>query len=150
MIALDTNILVYAEGVNGVERRTTALAMLAQLPAGRVVVPVQTLGELFNVLVRKGRWTRPAARSAILAWRDAYPLVPTSPAALLAAADLAADHNFSIWDATVLAAAADIGCRLLLSEDMHDGFTWRGVTIANPFREDPLPLLSGQLRPRSS
>jgi len=40
------------------------------LPAGAVVLPVQTMGELFNVLVRKaGR--RPArARAAVLSWRD--------------------------------------------------------------------------------
>ena len=25
------------------------------------------------------------------------------------------------------------GCRLLLSEDLHEGFTWAGVTVVNPF-----------------
>ncbi len=29
------------------------------------------------------------------------------------------------------ARAAD--CTLLLTEDMQDGFTWRGVTVRNPF-----------------
>jgi len=35
-------------------------------------------------------------------------------------------------DAIILAAAADSGCRLLLSEDLQDGFSWRGVTVTNP------------------
>jgi predicted nucleic acid-binding protein len=39
----------------------------------------------------------------------------------------------------MLAAAAQAGCRLLLSEDMQDGFTWRGVTIRNPFAATPPP-----------
>ena len=149
MIALDTNVLVYAEGVNGIERRTAALALLAQLPEAGVFLPVQVLGELFNVLVRKDRRSGSNARSAILAWRDVYPLIPTSPTTMIAALDLAANHNFSIWDAAILAAAADAGCRLLLSEDMRDGFIWRGVTITNPFRENRAPLLAGRLRPRS-
>jgi hypothetical protein len=32
-----------------------------------------------------------------------------------------------------LAVAAKGSCRLLLSEDLQDGFSWRGVTVANPF-----------------
>jgi predicted nucleic acid-binding protein len=60
---------------------------------------------------------------------------------VLAATDLAADHQLTIWDATILAAAAEAGCRLLLSEDMQGGFTWRGVTIVNPFAAIPHALL---------
>jgi len=33
----------------------------------------------------------------------------------------------------ILAVAAESKCSLLLSEDMHDGFTWAGVTVTNPF-----------------
>ena len=52
-IALDTNILVYAEGANGAVMRDKSLELIQRLPAGAIVLPVQTLGELFNVLVRK-------------------------------------------------------------------------------------------------
>ena len=61
---------------------------------------------------------------------------------MIAATDLAALHQISIWDSVILAAAADAGCRLLLSEDMQDGFTWNGVTIANPFASSLHPLLA--------
>ena len=33
----------------------------------------------------------------------------------------------------MLAAAEAAGAHLLLSEDLHDGFVWRGVTVSNPF-----------------
>jgi predicted nucleic acid-binding protein len=33
----------------------------------------------------------------------------------------------------ILSAASQAGCRLLLSEDLQDGFTWGGVTVINPF-----------------
>ena len=39
--------------------------------------------------------------------------------------------------APMLAAAAQSGCRILLSEDMQHGFTWRGMTIRNPFHDAP-------------
>ena len=141
-IALDTNILAYAEGVNGAAKKAATLALLRRLPADAVVLPVQTLGELFHVLVRKAGRTTAQARTAILTWRDAFPLIATSPAVLLAACDLAADHRFGIWDAVILAAAANAECRLLLSEDMQDGFTWGGVTVTNPLLPTPSPLLA--------
>jgi len=97
------------------------------------IIPVQVLGELFNVLVRKAGRSRTEVRDVRLDWRDTYPTVPTTPEVMLAAADLAADHRFSIWDAVIFAAASQAGCRLLLSEDLQDGFTWGGVTVANPF-----------------
>jgi len=50
---------------------------------------------------------------------------------MVAATDLAADRGLSIWDAVVLAASAEAECRLLLSEDLQTGFTWRGVTVVN-------------------
>ena len=58
-IALDTNVLAYAEGTNGAPMRDKALELIRRLPQGAIVLPVQTLGELFNVLVRKAK-RRPA------------------------------------------------------------------------------------------
>jgi predicted nucleic acid-binding protein len=63
------------------------------------------------------------------------------------ATDLATDHGLTIWDSVVLAAAAEAGCRLLLSEDLQDGFTWRGVTVTNPFAPTLHPILAGLLAP---
>jgi len=132
-VALDTNVLAYAEGVNGAAMKVAALELIEKLPTGTVLLPVQTLGELFNLLVRKAGWPPAKARSAILSWQDAFPLIETSGQVMMGAADLSTDHQLTIWDAVILSAAAEAGCRLLLSEDMHEGFTWRGVTITNPF-----------------
>jgi len=41
----------------------------------------------------------------------------------------------------MLAAAAEAGCRLLLSEDLQEGFTWGGVRVVNPFAAAVHPLL---------
>jgi predicted nucleic acid-binding protein len=144
-IALDTNVLAYAEGTNGAAMRNRALELLHRLPARAIVLPVQTLGELFNVLVRKAKRRPARARAAVLSWRDAYPMVETSPTVMVNAMDLASDHGLTIWDSVVLAASAEAECRLLLSEDLHPGFTWRGVTVTNPFAAKLHPLLAASL-----
>ena len=132
-VALDTNILAYAEGVNGAGMKVRALELVEKLPEGAALLPVQTLGELFNLLVRKAGRAPAKARTAMLSWKDSFPLIETSAEVMLAAADLATDHQLTIWDAVILSAAAEAGCRLLLSEDLQEGFTWKGVTVTNPF-----------------
>jgi predicted nucleic acid-binding protein len=145
-VALDTNVLAYAEGIDGAERRDVALNLVRRLPQEATIVPTQVLGELFNVLVRKGGKSRGDARDALLSWRDTFPTVETSPEVMLAAADLATDHQLGIWDAVILSAASQAGCRLLLSEDMQAGFTWAGVTVVNPFSSPRHALLQALLR----
>jgi predicted nucleic acid-binding protein len=144
-IALDTNVLAYAEGINGADQRDVALALIRQLPQQSTIVPVQVLGELFNVLVRKGGKSRSDARDALQSWRDTFPVAETSPEVMVAAADLATDHQLGIWDAVILSAAAQSGCRLLLSEDLQAGFTWAGVTVVDPFSSPKHALLRALL-----
>jgi predicted nucleic acid-binding protein len=125
--------------------RDKAVQLMRRLPPTSVVLPVQALGELFNVLVRKAKRRPARARTAILTWRDAYPVLDTSTTVMISAADLAAAHGLSIWDSVVVSAAAEADCRLLLSEDLQEGFTWRGVTVTNPFAPTLHPLLSALL-----
>ena len=132
-IALDTNVLAYAEGVNGQERKDAALAILSGLAEHEVLVPAQARGELFVVLTRKAKRQAADARSAVLGWSDSFALIDTTPAVILEAMELVTTHRLGFWDSVMLAGAAQAGCRLLLSEDMQDGFTWRGVTVQNPF-----------------
>ncbi len=113
-IALDSNVLAYAEGVNGAAMRDKALDVIQRLPQGAIVLPVQTLGELFNVLVRKAKWRPATARTAVLSWRDTYPVVETSAVVMVNAMDLASTHGLGIWDSVVLPASAEATCRLLL------------------------------------
>jgi predicted nucleic acid-binding protein len=146
-VALDTNVLAYAEGVNvdAGPRQEDVRELIDRLPQEDVILPVQVLGELFNVLTRKAGWPRPAARDGLLGWSDTFEMADTTSEILMEAADLAAAHELRIWDAVILSAASAAGCRLLLSEDFQDGFTWGGVTVTNPFAATRHPLLEGIL-----
>lgn len=144
-IALDTNFLVYAEGVNDPSRRDVARAIVARLPVGETFVPVQVLGELFRVLTGKAGYDAGTARATILNLRDIHAPLETTQDVLLSAMDLTCDHEFTIWDAIIVSTAAEAGCRMLLSEDMQDGFVWRGLTIVNPFVAKRNSLLEAAL-----
>lgn len=146
-VALDTNILIYAEGLNGAAMQKSSLDLLNALPRDIVIVPAQTVGEFFQVLVRKAKRTPAQARAAILSWCNIFPIAETSQSVLLSAAELAVTHHLSLWDGVILASAVEAGCRLLLSEDLHPGFTWNSVTVANPFTTPKHPLLENLLRP---
>jgi hypothetical protein len=78
-LALDTNILVYAEGLNDATRKAQARELLSKLARADVVLPVQVAGELFRVLVRKARRTPAEARLAVEGWQDLFGSEPTTP-----------------------------------------------------------------------
>lgn len=140
-VALDTDILTYAEGAGDEARCNAARNLLVALSACDVLVPAQALGELYRVLTGKLRRAGDTVRTALLDWSDAYEIADSTWPAFQAAIDLASDHRLQIWDGLMLAVAAENRCRMLLSEDLQHGFTWRGVTVVNPFEHARHPLL---------
>ncbi len=146
MVAVDTNVLVYAEGVGDEARIILARNVLDTIPSRDLVIPLQTLAELTHVLARKTPSTASDVRMRVDRWAVHGSLAPTMESTLTSALSLMADHDVQIFDAIILAASAEAGCRMLLSEDMGDGFVWRGVTVVNPFAAEPHPLLADALR----
>ena len=144
-IAIDTNVLVYAEGEGDRPRCEAARRVLAGLPAQSVVLPVQVLGELTRVLTQRFRVDAAAVRERVLGWVDAFRTADSTWPALQSALDLQVAHGLATWDALILSVAAEQRCRMLLSEDFQPGFTWRGVTVVNPFDAVPHPLLRDAL-----
>lgn len=142
-VALDTNVLGYAAGIGDDEvKRRLALGLIRALAGSSMVLPTQVAGEFYNILTRKGGHDPKTARGVVRNWADAIGLTAPTAATMEAALEGAAFFNLQIWDALVLSIAAEAGCALLLSEDMQDGFVYRGVTVANPFAETPHPLLA--------
>ena len=145
-IALDTNVLAYAEGVSDATRRDATMQLLDRLPPESVLLPVQVLGELYRVLTGKAKVSPVTARIVVQQWADSFDVADSTWAAFQSAFDLTVDHGLSIWDALILAVTAENRCRLLLTEDLHHGFTWRGVTVINPYRLPSHPFLSSLLK----
>jgi predicted nucleic acid-binding protein len=107
--------------------------LIAKLNPINSLVPVQVLGELSRVLTIKLNKSSADARELLLSWSDAVVVADTTWTAFQSAMDLTVDHQISMWDALIMSVAAENKCRLLISEDFQNGFTWRGVTVVNPF-----------------
>ena len=144
-ICLDTNILAYAEGLNKAARQARqeeTIDLLSRITPGVIMIPGQVLGELFRVLTGKAGLSATDARSAVMQWADSHETVDTPWVAFQAVFDLTATGQFQIWDALIINIAAENRCRMLLSEDMQHNFTYRGVTIVNPYAVPIHPLLA--------
>jgi predicted nucleic acid-binding protein len=130
--AIDTNILVYAEG-GGDEPRTSLAITLSSNFGSSLVVPALTLGELYRVLCTKMKLNPMDAKARVNVWVRSYEVKEITSTTISMAVDLAAKHRLHVWDAVVLAAAREARCEVLFSEDMQAQFSWGGVRIVNPF-----------------
>ncbi len=140
-VALDTNILIYAIGVNDLRKQELILDLLAEIPPYDVVLSVQVLAEFYRVSTGKARFSPEEAAILTRSWRQRHTIVGTLDHVLDRAIDLAMRHHLTIWDSIVVASSVEAKCKLLLSEDMHHGFTWSGVTVVNPFMNPMHSLL---------
>jgi predicted nucleic acid-binding protein len=143
--ALDSNIILYVEGINDARRRDLARHLIGALRGLPIVIPVQALGEVLSVLIGKVRLPREDALEVLRPWQESYVIQETNRSIFADALELVARHAFRIWDAIILAAASFSGARTLFTEDMQDGFEWRHTRIVNPFAENPAPIVRALL-----
>lgn len=64
----------------------------------------------------------------------AFPTIDVTPALFRAAVNVQQRFQLSYWDAAILAAAKQMGCRAVYSEDLNDGQDYDGMTVVNPFK----------------
>jgi predicted nucleic acid-binding protein len=128
----DTNVLIYAFAA-GDRRSGRAEALLAE--GG--VIGVQVLNEFTNVSLRKLGWDWPQVDAALAVISElTAPVLPLTADIHAEAVKLARSNALAFYDALIVAAAADAGCRVLLSEDFQHGRRFGAVTIQNPFVEE--------------
>lgn len=127
---LDANIILYL-GTEDEAKASRAEDLLAE---GRVV-SVQVLNEFVRVASRKYRMPWPEIEDTLKTIRAACRIEPLTLAVHEAAVDLARDHDFSFYDALIVASARIAECDSLFTEDVQHGHVIDKVlTILNPFR----------------
>jgi len=126
----DTNILIYAFAADD-QRSATAESLIAE--GG--VIGVQVLNEFANVALRKLRWPWDQIDAALGVIHDLLgPVAPLTTSIHSRAVALARRHTLPVYDALIVSAAEDAGCRILFSEDLQHGRQFGELTIQNPFR----------------
>jgi predicted nucleic acid-binding protein len=131
-VALDSNILVYAELEPESEKGARSADLILRA-ARNGVIPVQVLGEYLRFVQRRvPQAFEDAVRQASL-YRAAFPTPPTTGAVIDTACRLARTHRMPLWDCVVCAASAQARAKVLLTEDMQDGRILDGLRLINPF-----------------
>lgn len=134
MIALDTNILIYAISPEDALGRTAlALDLLDRLGAVRPILPLQVVGEYLNVARRHAAIDLSEAVIRIEAIMDVHRCEPSRLQDYLAAIEISVRFKLAYFDSLIVAVARRAGASLLLSEDMQDGLDIDGIKILNPF-----------------
>ena len=130
---LDSNILVYAVDSSDEERHRRAKEVIGTMLTQDCVLTLQSLGEFYFTVTRKGKLPPSLAKKQVEGWQALFSVVAAGPATLNRAIAAVEFHQLSFWDAMLWSAARDAGVTLLLSEDFQNGQELGGVRIVNPF-----------------
>jgi predicted nucleic acid-binding protein len=134
VIAVDTNIFVYAETPDdSCGRHAIAARLLTRLGLSEAVIPAQVLAEFLNVCRRKKLVPLGLAAQKVRAYSQVFVVPPTTAVDTAAAAQLSAKFDLQFFDALIIAVARRAGATILLSEDMADGLVVDGLSVVNPF-----------------
>ena len=149
MITADTNVFVYLWDAAAPNKQTTAQAVLAYVGAQGGSVGLQVVGELQNILRRKLRRPPVQAAAAARLLIRFFSNFRATEANADESLTLMERGVLSYWDALLVTAARDAGCRIVFSEDMQDGARFGALEIVNPFGPGggPSPRLQALLTP---
>ena len=128
---LDTNILLYAASTAKSEhdKRTKARELLAMEGGG---LSVQVQAEFY--VNATGKFNLPHDKVVgILESLDSYPVLALTESVFWAALRIKERYELSYWDSSILAAALELGCHTVYSEDLSHGQSYAGIRVINPF-----------------
>ena len=131
-VALDSNILIYAELEPESEKGTRSAALILRA-ARDGVVPAQVLGEYLRFVQRRAPAAFEEAIRQASIYQAAFLTPPTTDAIINKASELARAHRMQLWDCVVCAASIDAKAKILMTEDMQDGRAIDGLRLINPF-----------------
>lgn len=130
----DTNVLLYAAS-GRLEDRSKATRAQQLLRENPVAISFQVLQEFYaNACSPQELNFTPAEAAKWCAVWMQFPIASLDATTFVRTLELAHRFQISNWDAAILAAAAQIGCQLVYSEDLNDGQDYDGVRVENPFR----------------
>jgi predicted nucleic acid-binding protein len=142
LIALDTNVLLYAVDETAGRKHAMAKRLLGRaIACGALFLPLQVFVEFHNALVRKFR--RPAEEAAAFVedWCAVAIVEAYSLRDLREAMRAHREHGIPTWDALIWAVCDRVRVETLVTEDLQNSRRLGRVTLLNPFN----PANAGRL-----
>ncbi len=137
-VFIDTNVLIYQ--LDSADRRKHAIAdriVSDAVATESACISFQVVQECLNTVLRKAeiRLDIAAAKAYLDTVLSPLYTVNASLALYQRSLELQERFRFSYYDALIVAAALEGGCKHLLSEDLQHGQRIEGLRIENPFRK---------------
>ncbi len=130
----DTNIFVYSvsHSTEDTANRIIATELIAQ---GDFSISLQVIQEFINTCLGKTRLGQtPDAIADTVKYLFNFSCALPSQEQVLHSLALQQRYQIKYWDAAIVAAALELGCHTLYSEDLNHGQDYDGVRVLNPFR----------------
>ncbi len=130
----DTNVFLYvvSAAAEDAPKRQKAIELIRDHD---FAISVQVMQEFADAALRKKRLgvTASEIRDMLEELAGSYPVLSPTPNLVFRALDLSARYQIRYYDAAILAAAQELGCQTLYSEDFSNGQTYDTVKVLNPF-----------------
>ena len=134
MIALDTNVLIYACDKSDPARQQTALDLVANTTDGVMLWQVACEFVAASRKLERQGFTAADAWARLGEFMSLFPLELSKGASTLERAkSLHLVHHVSFWDAMILSSCVDAGVARFYSEDLPGGAI-ADVQVINPFK----------------
>ena len=133
---LDTNIFVYTFDAREPAKQDQARQLVGQaLSNQQGIISFQVIQEFLNVATRKFAQPLSHADCRVYLEQVLSPLCEVFASIELyrLALDMAERWHYAFYDALIIAAAVQAGCRTLYSEDLQHGQRIANLAIINPF-----------------
>ena len=134
MIAVDTNILIYACDQSEPRRQPIALDLIAGCTDGVLLWQVACEFLAASRKLSRQGFTPAHAWNRLAEFQELLPLVMPVATNLTRARELNVSHSVSLWDALILAACVEVGVDVLYSEDVPGLESFETVRVINPFK----------------
>jgi predicted nucleic acid-binding protein len=132
-VFVDSNILLYAASGRPGDAPKSARAR-ELLKGEQVSLSFQVLQEFYaNAVSHRKLGMTPAEASIWCAAWIQFPIASLGAETFVRTLELVQRYQISNWDAAIIAAAEQLGCTKVYSEDLNHGQSYDGVYVENPF-----------------
>jgi predicted nucleic acid-binding protein len=130
---VDTNVLLYAASNAAADQEKRMIAR--QVLRGRSIgISAQVLQEFYAAAETKQRLGKSYDEAvAVIGSLAQFPVWPVTRELVVEAIGAKQRFGISYWDAAILVAARQMGCKTVLSEDLNASQDYDGVKVVNPF-----------------
>jgi len=133
MIAIDTNVLIYACDRSDPRRQKIALDLVDEATDGVLLWQVACEFLAASRKLAKNGFTAQDAWNRLSEFMDVFPLIPPNAEILKGARTLHLRYGVSFWDSLILSSCTQANVETLYSEDVPGHASLPGLRVINPF-----------------